>query len=730
VSSESSRLAQQQLRVPATPVRAQLDRILASETFSRSERLSDFLRYVVEETLRGDGGGLKETVIGRELYRRGADFDAATDPIVRVDARRLRDKLREYYSESTNDPILITLPKGSYVPVFERNPTSVPLVHPFPKPEPAAALEPVRPAALRRTGWWFAAALVCIGTLAIGVWRLLPLESRAPARLIPLTTLPGNEDQPSLSPDGNFVAFTWNGSAEGSGSDIYVKAVDSEMLRRLTDTPESEASPAWSPDGREIAFVREANGVFLISVLGGPERKVLDSGTHVGWAADSKSVLVRDRCDDNKGACLYQVALETGDKRRLTRPPVGASDGRFHISPDGQTVAFVRGSASGASDLYTMPIAGGEPKRLTRWNTAFGGVAWTTDGRELIYSVLESAGFRLWRIAAGGVSTGNGVRVADAGEDATSPTLSRRGTSGPARLAYEKRTEDVSVRVVDLAAPRSGDIITATTLLADATFSRDCAVRMSPDGSEVAFSSLRSGEQLLWISRRDGSGLRKLTAMAAPEMAAGWWSPDGQRMVFDATIDGNRDIYVADTTGGQRKRLTDEPSADGIASWSGDGRWIYFVSNRSGGPQIWKVPADGGPAAQVTIAGGFDPQASPDGRFVYYLDRAPQYGSVALPANLVRIPADGGSPTVVLDNVRAFYWSVAEKGIFVLSMERDFDAVDVYDSATGKRARLGRLPWRVSRLCGRISISRNGRWLATNHVDRLDTNLMLVDNFR
>jgi hypothetical protein len=137
---------------------------------------------------------------------------------------------------------------------------------------------------------------------------------------------------------------------------------------------------------------------------------------------------------------------------------------------------------------------------------------------------------------------------------------------------------------------------------------------------------------------------------------------------------------------------------------------------------------------QVTFAGGFDPQESADGRFLYYLDRAPPYGGVAPPANLVRIPVDGGSPTVVptvvLDNVRAFYWSVAEKGIFVLSMERDFDAVDVYDSATGKRARLGRLPWRVSRLCGRISISRNGRWLATNHVDRLDTNLMLVDNFR
>ena len=635
------------------------------------------------------------------------------------------------YSESTNDPILVTLPKGSYVPVFERNATSAPLVvHQFPKPEPVAALEPAHPAALSRTGWWLAAALVCTATLAIGVWRLLPRESRASARLIPLTTLPGNEDQPTLSPDGNFVAFTWNGSAEGRGSDLYVKAVDSETLRRLTDTPESEASPAWSPDGREIAFVREANGVFLISVLGGPERKVLDSGTHVGWAADSKSVLVRDRCDDNTGACLYQVALETGDKRRLTRPPVGVNDGPFHVSPDGQTVAFVRGGVSGASDLYTMPIAGGEPRRLTRWNTAFAGVAWTTDGRELIYSVLESAGFRLWRIAAAGDSTGNGVRVADAGEDATSPTLSRRGTNRPVRLAYEKQTEDVSVRVVDLAAPRSGDIITATTLLADATFSRDCAVRMSPDGSEVAFSSLRSGEHLLWMSRRDGSGLRKLSAMAAPEIVAGGWSPDGQRMVFDATIDGNRDIYVADTTSGRGERLTDEPSADGIASWSRDGRWVYFVSNRSGGPQIWKVPADGGPAVQVTTSGGFEPQESPDSRFVYYLDRAPQYGRLAPQANLVRIPANGGSQTFVLGDVRAFYWSVAERGIFVLTMERDFDAVDFYDVATGQRMRLGRLPWRASRLCGRISVSRDGRWLATNHVDRFDTNLMFVDNFR
>src|SRR5215467_65786 len=99
-------------------VREQLGRILSSSLFARSERLSEFLRFVTERTLGGEGGSLKEHRIGSELYHKGATFDGAADPIVRVDARRLRDKLREYYSDHPHDPVIISLPKGSYTPVF------------------------------------------------------------------------------------------------------------------------------------------------------------------------------------------------------------------------------------------------------------------------------------------------------------------------------------------------------------------------------------------------------------------------------------------------------------------------------------------------------------------------------------------------------------------------------------------------------------------------------------
>src|SRR5262245_46058107 len=100
-------------------VRSQLERILSNEIFARSERLSRFLRYVVEETLAGRGNELKELVLAVELYGKRAGPDGDDDSTVRVDARRLRDKLREYYAERPQDPVIVTLPKGSYVPVFQ-----------------------------------------------------------------------------------------------------------------------------------------------------------------------------------------------------------------------------------------------------------------------------------------------------------------------------------------------------------------------------------------------------------------------------------------------------------------------------------------------------------------------------------------------------------------------------------------------------------------------------------
>src|SRR5215471_10775071 len=102
-------------------IREHLAGVLSSAAFAQVDRLKRFLRYVVEETLAGRSEKLKEYPIGVEVFDRETSFDPRTDPIVRVQARRLRSRLSRYYEdEGRLDQMRIELPKGSYVPAFHR----------------------------------------------------------------------------------------------------------------------------------------------------------------------------------------------------------------------------------------------------------------------------------------------------------------------------------------------------------------------------------------------------------------------------------------------------------------------------------------------------------------------------------------------------------------------------------------------------------------------------------
>ena len=521
--SETDTSAQERRELPDSVVRAQLERILASEVFSRSQQLRRFLSFIVEQRLAGQGHSLKESVLAHELYGKGTDFDGGADPVVRVDARRLRDKLREYY-EGRSDPVVISLPKGSYVPVFEANSaspthTAPPVVPPEPQQTPCGSEPQAREDRRRRSG-----GRRCGYRRRACLARILRPVS-APAQLLPLASYPGVEGPPALSPDGNLVAFAWSGHAEAGPTDIYVKAVESEALRRLTATPDSETSPAWSPDGHSIAFVRDGHGVFTMSQLGGAERQVSASGTHVAWAGDSKSVLIRDRERNTGPFGIYQVFLDTLERRRLTQAPVGAGDWRFEVSPDGSTLAFIRYEKVGIADLYVVPMAGGEPRRLSNWNATIYGLSWTPDGREIVYSVDEPPASRLWRIHANSATPARGSPIADIPAAARNPSISRPMPGQPARLAFQTIARDVDLHLMDLDARLVNDTLESQPFSNSTRI--EGSARFSPDGSRIAFASLRSGASEVWVAGRDGSGLQQVTTLGAAGVLVGGWSPDG-----------------------------------------------------------------------------------------------------------------------------------------------------------------------------------------------------------
>ena len=188
---------------------------------------------------------------------------------------------------------------------------------------------------------------------------------------------------------------------------------------------------------------------------------------------------------------------------------------------------------------------------------------------------------------------------------------------------------------------------------------------------------------------------------------------------------------VIPAEGGRPVRLTSGPSIDGQPEWSPDGAWIYFSSTASGPiPDLWRVPAAGGPQERITHGGGFQPKMSPDGTYLYYLDRPPRgAGDPAQFVRLLRMPVSGGEAAVIHDRVPPFYWCTSSQGIYFLNMEQAPDTA-LHRYHEGKVVRIGTLPFPVAAGSGGLTVSRDGRWGLTGILTRRDADLMLLENFR
>jgi Tol biopolymer transport system component len=176
-------------------------------------------------------------------------------------------------------------------------------------------------------------------------------EASAPVpKIVPFTSFPGAEVEPSFSPDGKQIAFAWNGPG-GDNYDIYVKPLAGAPLR-LTSDPGEDRSPCWSPDGRHIAFIRSTENedlVELVPALGGPER-ILHSvippgvrwpGHFLSWSPEGKSLAFSDRVSPLAPSSIYLLSVASLESRRLTSPPAATPGDRSPaISPGGDTLAF------------------------------------------------------------------------------------------------------------------------------------------------------------------------------------------------------------------------------------------------------------------------------------------------------------------------------------------------------------------------------------------------------
>jgi len=569
--------------------------------------------------------------------------------------------------------------------------------------------------------------LVAVGATAW--WYFRPKNAPQIWRAVPLTSYPGSERNPALSPDGNQVAFTWNGESQDN-FDIYIKLIGSGPPLRLTTNPAADVSPAWSPDGRTIAFLRRSEGdrneLLLIPALGGPERKVAETLQarlelelrSVAWSPDGRWLVVAHREGDEQGEALFLISARSGEKRRLTQPPRGyLGDLTPAFSPDGRAVAFSRLSSPGASEVYLQHLSGdleaaGEARRLTsngRWAVD---PVWTADGRYILYLLAARRGSapELRRIVTSGSSASEQVLLPQ--DDLHELGLGKH-------LVYSRGTGDTNIWRAEI--PPPGGPPSRPQLFISSTLN-DNQPRYSPDGKKIAFCSTRSGAREIWVAEADGSNPVQMTFFGGPFVGFMNWSPDSEGLVFHALPQGQADLFTIPAAGGTPKRLTIDPSDKFGPSYSQDGRWIYFTSPRSGRSEVWKMAAGGGDATQVTRGGGRMAVESPDGKTLYYAQLLPERGIWKMPVQ------DGEAVQVTGPVTEVPEFVVTAGGIYYAAAPESHNQTLIRFLSFSTRKTITVVV--TNRQFGRgLSLSPDQRFLVFTQHDQTGRDLMLIENF-
>jgi len=668
-------------------------------------------------------------------------------------AHAVREIRRALEDDKENPRFIQTVPREGYrfvASIEEKRDEDAELRAPE-RLEPGAANAtmpaPARPRPARRLirpAVFLTLALVVVVLVGLTARRLSSGSPASALRITPVTSFQGFELQPALSPEGAQAAFVWD-QEKGDLGDIWIKLVDAGTPLQLTKGPANDTNPAWSPDGRHVAFLRQSAEnfglymipallkgqwqrterqkaeVYMIPALGGPEVKLGEASPKgdcrsLDWSPDGKLLAVTDWIAPQAPFSIYLISKETGEKNRLTAPPAQSlGDGGLAFSPDGKTLAFIRTVGIGCDDIYLASVGGGEAKRLTSDNRWIHGLAWTSDGREIVFSSNRGRTFGLWSIP---VSGGAPKPFGAGGQNVFHPAVAR----GRNHLAYVQELMDSNLwRMGVSSSTGRGNppirLISSTQL--------ESSPQYSPDGKKIVFASERSGSSEIWICNSDGSAPVQLTSFGGAGVGTPRWSSDGSRIAFDSTQAGQTDIYVVNAEGGLVRRLIEDASMDVRPSWSRDGRWIYFGSNRNGSWQVWKIPAEGGQAAQVTKQGGREAIESPDGKFVYY------FKSSGGSQGVWRVLVEGGAETRVLDQVSQGHWAILDQGIyFAKPQAKSGPAIQFFSFATQQVTQVAVLEKRLIQGPPALAVSPDGRWILYAQLDQSGSDVMLVENFR
>ena len=431
-------------------------------------------------------------------------------------------------------------------------------------------------------GWKYAAIALGLIALIASIAALAgkslfrkPASNWLNASATRLTSNPGIEHFPSLSPDGKSLVYA---SRTSGNFDIYLKRIGSQKTVNLTEgSSEHETQPAFSPDGKRIVFrrtSREGGGIYVMTEAGESVKRLTEFGFNPAWSPDGKEIVCTENSVEgsNRGnvqSRIWIVNSTTGESRTLAVPDAVQAS----WSPDGTRIAYWAIDDAAQRDIWTVTVTGGPPVQITADASIDLNPVWSPDGEHLYFISNRKGVMSLWRIAidkASGKAASDPESVPTPASETQHITFSSDGRS----LAYVGTSRAQNIKKLNFDSA-NGRVTTAKPEVINSS-------------GEVAFPSI---------------------------------SPDGQVLACQS-VGARRDIFALKLAGPVLNQLTDDDSNELTPTWSPDGRRIAYYSNKSGAYQIWMINPDGSGAQQVTEAdtpgGAVLPIWSPDGSRLAY----------------------------------------------------------------------------------------------------------------
>ena len=521
----------------------------------------------------------------------------------------------------------------------------------------------------------WAVALLCLvlaGVFAIGYFR----ASSVPARSVRSYILPPEKTTfafeartgtPVLSPDGRKLLFGARGAA--GGEKLWVRPLDSVTAQPLEGT-EGASFPFWSPDGRFVGYFAQGK-LMKIDTSGGPPQAVCDAPRGRGgtWSAGGRIVFAPERLAgldqvaDSGGAPAPLISLNRSNRQLTLRWPAFLPDGHHFLYFAGNPLSEAAASTSGT---YLGSLDGKDGKFLVQSDSnalyAPPGFLLFVRGSTLLAQAFDARRLEL---------TGEAVPVA---EDVGNPRDFRLGhfsVSQYGDLVYEGGRQDQGQVVwLDASGKQLGEVGEPGS---------HGRLRLSPDGRILAEESQVGTNVDLWLVDM-ARGVRTRFTFSPAQDTSPAWSPDGTKIAFTSVPSGQDDIYIKPTNGtGDAQPLLQDNSQKFVADWSSDGRYIAYLRQDpqgKSGSDIWVLPLFGDTKPFPFLVSSFNETEalfSPNSRWLAYASDESGKSEVYV----VSFPQGNGKWQVSAGGGTRPRWRRDGKELFYISATSEFMSVEV-----------------------------------------------------